>query len=189
MTFFTMEPYFRQHGTFRHGLKLRGAAFDDILELNRKIEQESSGRGSGFGWAQECLTSLLIIQLCRAHVAAFGNDMVMQQGEHPHIKAVITAMALVTGKQAVGVTLDDLAQAAGLERSHFCRVFRKVTGMTPMEFVRYEIIKKARRLLFESSLNISEIAMELGYCDSAHFCKNFRAATGRNPSELRQHRF
>lgn len=188
LTFFTLEPYFRQHGEFRHGLKLEEPALSEALTLFQKIEHEGREQQSSSGWAQECQMSLLIITLCRAHVASFGKDVALP-GEHPHIKAVLAAINMVTKKKAVGVTLNDLARVAGLERSHFCRVFRKVTGMTAMEFVRHEMIKEAKHLLLENSLNIGEIAMELGYCDSAHFSKSFQAAVGCSPSALRHSRF
>jgi len=183
LTFFTIEPYFRRQGVFRHGLRLSGKELDEVVGLFHMIDEEGIEQKSGFGWEQECLTTCLIIALCRAHVKAFGQTTATQS-EHPHMKAVTTAMTLVTDKKIGHVSLDDLARAAGMERSHFCRVFRKVTGMTPMEFVRSKTIGKAEQLLREGTMNVSEIAVELGYCDSAHFCKSFLKATGRNPSEL-----
>ena len=185
LMFFTVEPYFRSHGGFRHGLKLAGEDFEEALRLCRKIEIEGAKRLPGFEWAQECLNSELIILLCRSY-AQSPEERLATPGAHPQMHAVMTAMELVRERHATGVSLDSMAHAAGLERSHFCRVFRKAVGMTPMAFVREELAKEAQRLLLESALSVGEVAARLGYCDAAHFCKSFRAATGRNPSELRK---
>jgi AraC-like DNA-binding protein len=188
LAFFTMEPYFRRHGKFRHGLKLEESDCANAISLFQKIEQEGQVRKSGSNWMQECLVSQLIIMLCRIHAAAFIQQL-EPSGTHVHLRAVLNAITLAAKKKTVDVSLNEMAHAAGLERSYFCRVFKKITGMTPREFVRYEVTREARRLLFESSLNISEIALKLGYCDSAHFCSSFRTITGYNPSELRRRYF
>ncbi len=185
LMFFTVEPYFRRQGQFRHGLRLSGESFEEALRLCRRMEEEGAKALSGFEWAQECLLSELAILLCRSYAAA-SVERLEEPGAHPQMRAVMAAMEFARKRRAIGVGLDAMAKAAGLERSHFCRVFRKATGMTPMDFARYELAKEAQRLLLEGSLSVGEVAAKLGYCDAAHFSRSFRAATGRNPSELRK---
>ena len=185
LMFFTVEPYFRRHGAFRHGLQLAGERFEEALKLCGKLELEGRNALPGSDWAQECLASELIILLCRSYAESSGERLSTVDA-HPQMRSVLAAMEFVRKRHAVDVSLDDMASAAGLERSHFCRVFRKATGITPMNFARDELAKEAQRLLLEGSLSVGEVAARLGYCDAAHFCKSFRSATGRNPSELRK---
>lgn len=182
--FFTVEPYFRRQGAFRHGLKLQGPAFEEAQRLCRRMEEEGAGGLSGREWLLECLFAELVALLCRSYAEAAGERS-EEPGAHPQMRAVLAAMELARARRGVGVGLDAMAKAAGLERSHFCRVFKKAAGITPMEFARGELAKEAQRLLAESRLSVGEIAAKLGYCDAAHFCRSFQAAAGFKPSEFR----
>jgi AraC-like DNA-binding protein/quercetin dioxygenase-like cupin family protein len=187
LIFFTVEPYFRTLGNFRHGLTLSGDDLSEVFAFYHKIEAENEIKTQDGLWARECWTSLLIIRLCRAYAATVGNIDEYREA-YSHMNAIVAAMQIAVGRKAATASLGEMAKTAGLERSYFCRVFKNSTGLTPMEFVRIEKIKEARKLLLEGAMNIGEIALELGYSDAAHFSRSFRAATGHPPSELIRNR-
>ncbi len=185
LMFFTVEPYFRQHGGMRYALKLNTDDFNEIINIFRRLETECNKHDFSSNWASECLCSLLIIQLCKAYVNTFGDDRTSQSKESPQAAAIMSAIKLVSENPGIGINLNRLAKEAKMERSYFCRVFKRITGMSPMEFVRDQSIREAVKLLQNGQMNVGEIAMELGYSDTAHFSRSFLSATGRNPSEYR----
>jgi AraC-like DNA-binding protein len=81
--------------------------------------------------------------------------------------------------------IDELAREAGYSVDHFTRVFRQVTGRTPQAFIVDSRIDRARQLLRESSMTISQIAGVLGYRDVFFFSRQFKRKTGRPPSACR----
>ncbi len=86
------------------------------------------------------------------------------------------------------LSLEDVAEAEGFSRFYFCREFKKITGYTINEYLRYLRCQEAERLLQSSQLAISEIASECGFDDVSYFTKIFKKQTGRLPSQLRRER-
>lgn len=82
------------------------------------------------------------------------------------------------------ITLDLMAQEGGLSKCHFCREFKKATGMTPMHFLSRMRIKRAKDLL-SKDLPISSIAMKIGFNDLSSFNRNFKMFVGLTPTEFR----
>ena len=78
-----------------------------------------------------------------------------------------------------------LAEKAGYTRSHFSRLFRAHTGLSPRQFVINARIAFAKELLRGSTLCVSEIALRAGYGDVFGFSKQFRQRTGLTPSGYR----
>jgi AraC family transcriptional regulator len=80
-------------------------------------------------------------------------------------------------------TLDELARAVGISRFHFSRLFRVSTGASPMGYLLYRRIERAKNMLLRGDRKICEIAMALGFFDQSHFSRTFRRMTGVSPGE------
>jgi AraC family transcriptional regulator len=83
------------------------------------------------------------------------------------------------------LTLSEIAAAAYLSEFHFARLFKKLTGATPHAYLASVRLERARRLLVETDLALSEIGARVGYVSQSHFTKVFRAATGLTPKAFR----
>lgn len=83
------------------------------------------------------------------------------------------------------LTLQKVADSAGLSRNYACAVFRNELGMTMNEFIMSERISEAKRLLTDRSMQISEIAERLQFCSQSYFTKCFQKVTGKSPNEYR----
>ena len=84
------------------------------------------------------------------------------------------------------VTVEKLAEIAGLSVAHFNRRFRRVLRLSPMEYVQSLRIQAAQKLLVASNETIGEIAVAAGFYDQSHFTKRFRKATGLTPLAYRK---
>ena len=83
------------------------------------------------------------------------------------------------------ITLQAVADAAGLSRNYACRVFKDELGISMNEFIVRERMAEAMRLLADNSLQISEIAERLQFCSQSYFTQCFRKQTGKTPNEYR----
>lgn len=84
------------------------------------------------------------------------------------------------------LTLKALAAASYLSPFHFARLFKKLTGSTPHNYLAGIRATRAQLLLAETELSVTEIGARVGYLSGSHFTKAFRLATGATPREFRQ---
>jgi transcriptional regulator GlxA family with amidase domain len=85
--------------------------------------------------------------------------------------------------ERLGETLEvnELAQACALSRSHFSRAFKCSTGLSPQDWIRHQRIARAKQLIQNTDLTLTQISLECGFCDQAHFCHIFTRSEGINP--------
>ncbi len=84
------------------------------------------------------------------------------------------------------LTLEDLAAVAYLSPSHFNRVFRRLIGIPPGEFLSALRFQAARRLLVTTPLSVTDICFEVGYTSTGSFTSRFTHLVGLSPRLLRQ---
>jgi len=84
------------------------------------------------------------------------------------------------------VSIEELANLAGLSRFHLIRSFRDVFGQTPYQYFLRLRMDEARRLLLSTNLQVAEVATRVGFSSSTQFVKMFRALEGVTPGSLRQ---
>ena len=84
------------------------------------------------------------------------------------------------------LTLKQLAAASYLSPFHFARLFKKLTGASPHNYLAGIRAARAQLLLAETDLSVTEIGTRVGYLSGSHFTKAFRLATGATPREFRK---
>lgn len=84
------------------------------------------------------------------------------------------------------LTLKALAAASYLSPFHFARLFKKLTGSSPHNYLAGIRAARAQLLLAETDLSVTEISARVGYLSGSHFTKAFRIATGATPREFRK---
>jgi AraC family transcriptional regulator len=82
--------------------------------------------------------------------------------------------------------LDELAAQVKLSRFHFCTAFRLATGRTPHEWLTSLRIERARELLADRQMRITDIALDVGYRTPSAFAASFRKVAGVTPTEFRR---
>lgn len=83
-------------------------------------------------------------------------------------------------------TLEAMAALIGMSPGRFCKCFRAATGLPPHRWQMLQRIERAKRLLDDRNLTLTDIAYACGFASSAHFSTSFGRATGTTPSEYRR---
>jgi len=83
------------------------------------------------------------------------------------------------------ISLEALAEMAGLSVHHFARAFKQSVGMPPHSYVLQRRIEHAQQMLRNTELSLSEIALSAGFSDQSHLARQFRRMTGVSPSVVR----
>jgi len=86
---------------------------------------------------------------------------------------------------AEGITIEDLANKLNISKFHFLNEFKKYTGYTPYQHLLNTRIERAKNMLMDKNMKITNIAYELGFSDSSHFSRTFKKATGASPKAFR----
>jgi AraC-like DNA-binding protein len=83
------------------------------------------------------------------------------------------------------LTVEDLAQQCDLSPSHFSNLFKKATGMSPLNYFIHLKLQKARLLLYTTDMKIKDVAAAIGYDDPYHFSRLFKKTMHVSPEQYR----
>lgn len=79
-----------------------------------------------------------------------------------------------------------MAKAVNTSTFYFCKLFKKETGLNFTEYLSRVRIEKAKNLLLNPNLRISEVAFDVGFQSLTHFNRIFRRIAGESPTQYRE---
>lgn len=83
------------------------------------------------------------------------------------------------------IDLEATAAQAGLSAWHFLRVFARVVGITPHQYLLRARLRKAARMLAEDERPVTDIALDAGFADLSNFVRSFHRVAGLPPRHFR----
>lgn len=87
------------------------------------------------------------------------------------------------------LTLESVAKGVFLNKSYVSHIFKKITGMSFIDYLVEVKVDRAKILLRDSNIRIYDIAASIGYSNPEYFTKNFKKKIGMSPSAYRQRVF
>jgi AraC-like DNA-binding protein len=126
----------------------------------------------------------MLLSIFAEHLSMKSNQIAVQtaNAEPPMISK---AKQFIAEHHAEDLSLGQVAAAVHTSIFYFCKMFRKITGTTFTEFVSRTRVEKAKNLLLNPNLRISEIAYEVGFQSLTHFNRVFKNVVGESPSGYR----
>ena len=101
---------------------------------------------------------------------------------------VLAAIKYIQFNYSHDISVDDIAKAVGVSRSHLYRAFQAVYGCSPSEYLIRCRLQRARQLLSATALPVGTVAASAGFEDPLYFSRLFRQRTGQSPSAWRESR-
>jgi AraC-like DNA-binding protein len=101
------------------------------------------------------------------------------------IRRVTEVLRFIEANVAERTSLAAMARKAGMSAYHFLRIFRRVVGLTPHQFVLRARLHRAALLLKRSDLPVSTVALDTGFEDLSTFNRRFRRVMGVAPGLYR----
>ncbi len=99
---------------------------------------------------------------------------------------LLRAKDLADIRFAERITVDDMAAAAGLSRSHFSREFSRMFGESPRAYLQTRRLERAAAMLRSTDRSVAEICMDVGLESVGSFTTSFVRAFGRQPTAYRE---
>ena len=87
---------------------------------------------------------------------------------------------------AQDLSILELATLTGMSNSHFSRSFKQSMGATPYQYLLQQRVERAKQLLRQQAISISDIALDCGFANQTHLTKVFRQVTGMTPKAYQQ---
>jgi AraC-like DNA-binding protein/ligand-binding sensor protein len=134
---------------------------------------------------QQYTAMVKLLEIFATHISTLANEIVVQEdeAESPMIRR---ARAYILANQADPIDLDKVAQAMHVSTFYFCKMFKKATGLTFTDYLSRVRVEKAKTLLLNPHLRISEIAYDVGFQSLTHFNRMFRKIVGESPTTYRE---
>jgi AraC family transcriptional regulator len=101
------------------------------------------------------------------------------------VARVTRAVRMIERQPDAELTLSSLAREAGLSPYHFLRIFERLTGVTPHQYVLRARLREAAMRLATERAKVLDVAFDCGFGDVSNFNRNFRAEFGVNPRAFR----
>jgi AraC-like DNA-binding protein/ligand-binding sensor protein len=130
-------------------------------------------------------SALRLIAIFGQQLSALSNQIVVRQtlAEAP---AITKAKAFIAAHRSDALSLSGVARAVNLSEYYFCKVFRKETGLTFVDYLARIRVEALKQLLLDPHKRVSEAAYEVGFQSLSQFNRVFRRVAGEAPSTYRE---
>jgi AraC-like DNA-binding protein/ligand-binding sensor protein len=126
-----------------------------------------------------------LLEIFAQHISMVSNQvLVKERNAEPPL--IARAKRYIEEKQGEDLTLGEVAKAVNTSTFYFCKMFKKATGLHFTEYVSRVRIEKAKNLLLNPNLRVSEVAFEIGFQSLTHFNRVFKKIVGQSPTEYRE---
>jgi AraC-like DNA-binding protein/ligand-binding sensor protein len=112
-----------------------------------------------------------------------GKQLIATSASEPH--PVAKAKEYVQAHAEEPITHAQVVQHVHMSRFYFCKLFKKATGMTLTEYVARVRVEKAKALLADPTLRISEVVFAAGFGSIPQFNLVFKRHVGKAPTDYR----
>ncbi len=153
----------------------------DIIRNIRSISQMFFDKPQGFELGIKAalfevfFTFFMANQLEKEEVSGSSHDVERFKVVFEYIK----------NNFASRLTVEDLAEKINISKYYFIRMFKRITGRTPLDYLNHYRMQQAAKLLETDKFKIIDIAYEVGINDDSYFTKLFNKYFGVNPSHYR----
>jgi len=177
---FTVDPTTRFGDIKRLMFRLDDGKLDLLLGKISGLEEILNGEEPG----SQFLSIARFMEIMHFISREFDNQHEAQATPFPYRLGKL--FSFMETNLAANPTIDELMEIAGMSESTLFRTFNRITGLSPLQYLRKLKIERACWYLRNSPFTMMEISQLLGYNDSNYFARQFRKVIGVSPSDYRK---
>lgn len=182
-----LRPFTMQESAHQRVFAARELAGTGIPLLIEDIHREYSGRRYGFELAVRANICKLFLWILRRW-SDEGVDLgIGQEMDDQAMRKLEAAFDYVDSHYSEEITVEQMARCCGMSYSYFSRLFKRVMRRNFSQYVSFVRINEAEKLLTGTDMNITEIALEVGFSSSAYFIRQFRYYKNMSPKRYRKY--
>jgi AraC family transcriptional regulator len=169
------------------GLELQPLVYQhdpQLLSIAQSFKQEMTQGGIASQLYTDALALQFTIHLLRHYTTQSLTPKHYPGGlSRQQMKYLIDYMQMNLDRT---IHLEELATLLNMSQYHFCRLFKRSTGIPPHQFVIRQRVDRAKQLLQKSDRSVLDVAINCGFTDGSHLTRHFRKLTGVTPTAFRQ---
>lgn len=172
---------FFEHGKdFQNRLDRNNPTTQKIRQLLLEIEDEFVKEEAEY----ELMIKLKLLNIFVLLVRGYNyTDSTDYHVNEQSLRSVDKAITYINENLSSPLTLDDISHIAGMSRTYFSTLFKKLNGITLWDYITIKRVEKSIELLKKSNCNILDIAIECGVNNTANFNRAFKKMTNKVPSD------
>jgi len=183
LTLFILEPRYRKHHKFKAKLHLSPKELSEVSRLLKIMWEEQEAKRTGYKAIIKHLFGIVITLVCRYY----------SETESPKSKSLLKlsfAISFMERNYTGPVSVIELAVKAGMPESTFRHSFKKIIGVSPIDYlIRFRVEKAVEMMAENSKIKVIDAAMAVGFDNSSYFARKFKEVIGITPiNYLRQQR-
>lgn len=160
---------------------------DGFGESIRQLRHELNGSRPGNSFLGMAMFMGIMAQIARAAIIPEAAPS-PEKSAASRVSRIGNAIEYLWRHLDEPVNIDAMVQQTTLSRRSFFRIFRKMTGCSPLEYRTRLKLKMAAELLKTTDLSVKEIAIRCNFYDANYLCRLFRQSLGVSPREFRRRR-
>ena len=135
--------------------------------------------------AEQYESIIRLLAIFAEHLAVVSNQMLLQaETAEPVIITKVRAFIAAHHGEALG--LRATARAMNISAYYFCKVFKKATGLTFVEYLARERTESVKQMLLDARMRVSEAAFAAGFQSLSQFNRVFHRVAGEAPTTYRE---
>ncbi len=125
-----------------------------------------------------------LLSIFAEHLSMVSNQIIVrEQNAEPPV--IVRAKQFIADHQTEDLSLEQVARSVHTSKFYFCKIFKRATGINFTDYLSRVRTERAKNLLLNPNLRVSEIAYEVGFQSLTHFNRIFKRILGQSPTEYR----
>ena len=158
-----------------------GRAFLERPEVSDREAQQAAFDGLIAHTGSATKLFMALRAMTQAQLAAM-----LEQQRAGETRPIRQARAYVQQHYSEPITLESVCEAVGFSPSYFSALFKRETGENFVRYLTRVRIDRAKELLQQTNLSVSEVCSRVGYNDLKHFTQTFKKETSLSPAQYRR---
>ncbi|OPA80405.1 AraC family transcriptional regulator [Paenibacillus selenitireducens] len=171
---------FHSDNSFLHNMNtvIQDDTDNHLQQLILRMHEEFTGKKQGYAEMLNLMTGELVIHIQRLTDRRKSAELTGDQLQY--IRNYMDEH--YRGK----ISIESLARMSGYSYDRFRHLFKETYGLAPLQYVFRKRMEYAKLMLYETSLQVSEIALTSGFSSEAQFCTMFKRETGTTAKAFRR---
>ncbi|MCS7018717.1 MAG: AraC family transcriptional regulator [Cytophagales bacterium] len=158
-----------------------------LLQITREIARESQTHAPGRERVIQLQTNLLAIAIIR-HILESNQFVEKLATNNTYFRdpRLIDIFTYIKNNLSGDLSNRVLAKVANVSEDYVGQYFKMLTGINPQDYIEYQRMEMAVKLLRTTKKSIRAIGNEVGYKDTAYFCRRFKMMFGIPAGKMRR---
>ncbi|MBP3961663.1 AraC family transcriptional regulator [Paenibacillus lignilyticus] len=175
-------PYLQQQVKWPSLMQATAPCIDEMNRSFARLVEEFQGKQPGY----ELLVKAELLRIFGLYFryAQQHTDLSLPRAQKSYDFSHL--LQTLRERYRESISVNDAARMVNLSPTHFCKIFKQVTGKTLIEYIHMLRVQEAERMLLDTDYPVAEIAERAGFSNMTYFGRVFKKVRNLTPSAIRK---